>query len=226
MKGHFTRDTFNPLKRFSRVLMQQGRVQLDADWNEQASILLHYLRSLAADLMGPHGGPANVEDLNDPNDPLLQVNCGFEIITDSKQVEHLPVDLDKDSLVTLLNESKPSILIGKGRYYVDGILCENEDYIAFSAQPGPPIATGDLTFENGESYLFYLDVWERHVTYVEDGDKNRASPGIREVALNGPDTATRAQVVWQIRTLQLTDPAGPNTAPGIKGLCRISEVIG
>ena len=35
-RGDFTRDTFNPLKHFSRVLMQQGRVQLDADWNEQA----------------------------------------------------------------------------------------------------------------------------------------------------------------------------------------------
>ena len=30
MKGDFTRITFNPTKHFSRVLMQQGRVQLDA----------------------------------------------------------------------------------------------------------------------------------------------------------------------------------------------------
>ena len=30
MKGDFSRDTFDPLKHFSRVLMQQGRVQLDA----------------------------------------------------------------------------------------------------------------------------------------------------------------------------------------------------
>jgi hypothetical protein len=29
-----------------------GAVQLDADWNEQAAILLHYLQSLAADLIG------------------------------------------------------------------------------------------------------------------------------------------------------------------------------
>ncbi len=32
--------------------MQQGRVQLDADWNEQASILLHLIRRLAADVGG------------------------------------------------------------------------------------------------------------------------------------------------------------------------------
>ena len=60
MKGDFTRNTFDPLKHFTRVLMQQGRVQLDADWNEQAAILLHCLQTLAADLIGPHGGPSDI----------------------------------------------------------------------------------------------------------------------------------------------------------------------
>lgn len=59
MKADLTRRTFYPLKHFTRVLMQQGRVQLDADWNEQTAILLHYLRSLAADLIGSDGGPDN-----------------------------------------------------------------------------------------------------------------------------------------------------------------------
>lgn len=69
MKADLTRDTFDPLKKFTRVLMQQGRVQLDADWNEQASILLHYLRTLAADLIGPAGGPLG--------------NCGFGLSLDA-----------------------------------------------------------------------------------------------------------------------------------------------
>jgi len=46
MKGDFSRDTFDHKKHYRRVLMQQGRVQVDADWNEQASILLHYMQSL------------------------------------------------------------------------------------------------------------------------------------------------------------------------------------
>jgi Family of unknown function (DUF6519) len=58
MKADLTRDTFHPLKHYTRVLTQQGRVQLDADANEQAAILLRYLRELAADLIGPAGGPA------------------------------------------------------------------------------------------------------------------------------------------------------------------------
>src|SRR5215470_10275575 len=65
MKADFTRNTFDPRKHFARVLMQQGRVQLDADWNEQAAILLHYVQTLAADLIGPRGGP--------------KAACGFQI---------------------------------------------------------------------------------------------------------------------------------------------------
>ena len=58
MRGDFSRETFDRVKHFSRVLQQQGRVQLDADWNEQTAIVLHYLRTLAADLIGPFAGPA------------------------------------------------------------------------------------------------------------------------------------------------------------------------
>src|SRR5665213_1393102 len=44
MKGDFTRDTFEPgPAEFYRVMIQQGRVQLDADWNEQIAILLRRL---------------------------------------------------------------------------------------------------------------------------------------------------------------------------------------
>ena len=38
MKGDFTRDTFKKEKHYSGVRMQQGRVQVDADWNEQVDI--------------------------------------------------------------------------------------------------------------------------------------------------------------------------------------------
>ena len=58
MKADLSRDTYRRQYQFARVLMQQGRVQLDADWNEQVSILLDQTRMLAADLIGPHGGPA------------------------------------------------------------------------------------------------------------------------------------------------------------------------
>ena len=59
MKNDITRDTFSPLKHFSRVLMQQGRVQLDADWNEQGAIAARREETTTEDLVGHCGGPAD-----------------------------------------------------------------------------------------------------------------------------------------------------------------------
>jgi hypothetical protein len=47
MKGDFTRMTFDPAKRYIRVFEQQGRVQVDSDWNEMNDIHRHLLRRLA-----------------------------------------------------------------------------------------------------------------------------------------------------------------------------------
>ncbi|RMD96040.1 MAG: hypothetical protein D6816_19455 [Bacteroidetes bacterium] len=158
MKGDFSRNTFDPGKHFARVLMQQGRVQLDADWNEQVAIFWHYLHTLAEDLIGPHGGPKH--------------NLGFKITPNGEG----------------------GFKIGNGRYYVHGLLCENDNpevtYLNQPYYPDPP----DLNFP----CVVYLDVWERHITYIEDDD-------IREKALgiNGPDTATRSQIVWQVKTIPI-----------------------
>ena len=211
MKGDFTRDTFDASKHFTRVLKQQGRVELDADSNEQTAILLHYLRALAADLIGPHGGPADITQTNSQQqEELVKVNCGFEMITTEERIEELPESEEKISeLKELLENSEPPLLVGKGRYYVDGLLCENPDYIAFSAQPGYPFP-GEPEQLNGGSNLVYLDVWERHLTYLEMEDMDGKVVSIRESALNGPDTATRAQLVWQLKT---TDRIGDVDIP-------------
>jgi hypothetical protein len=57
MKGDFTRSTFDKKKHYRRVNMQQGRVQLDSDWNEQASIEEHHLKSFVRDIVGKTGTP-------------------------------------------------------------------------------------------------------------------------------------------------------------------------
>jgi len=57
MAGDYTRFTFDPRKRYSGVLMQQGRVQLDADWNEAIEILQRRVRTMALDTFGPVGLP-------------------------------------------------------------------------------------------------------------------------------------------------------------------------
>jgi Family of unknown function (DUF6519) len=171
MKGDFTRVTFDAARHFSRVLMQQGRVTVDADPNEQSAILLHYVRTLARDLIGPCGGPVDA--------------LGFAL------------DIDPST--------KPATLtIGAGRYYVDGILCENEAPCSYVHQPDFTPAKGDalvaqLEKPTAQAFWLYLDVWETHVTAIED-DR------IREVALGGPDTCTRAKVVWQVKALAHDPP--------------------
>ena len=52
MRGNFARVTFEPLKHFTQVLQNQGRVHLEADWNEQGAIVLHLLRSVVSDIGG------------------------------------------------------------------------------------------------------------------------------------------------------------------------------
>jgi len=88
--------------------------------------------------------------------------------------------------------------IGAGRYYVDGILCENEqDGVPYGQQPDYPGAP-DWTTDLGTAQyaLAYLDVWGRHVTALDD-------PRLREVALGGPDSDTRLKRVWQVKILPL-----------------------
>ena len=57
MKGDFSRQTANPQKHYTAVLMQQGRVQVDADWNEQLAVNQHRTETEAKDMIGPGGVP-------------------------------------------------------------------------------------------------------------------------------------------------------------------------
>jgi len=59
MKSDISRQTFDSRKHYSHVLMQQGRVQLDADWNEQQDILLHRIETQARDMIAPSGVSAD-----------------------------------------------------------------------------------------------------------------------------------------------------------------------
>lgn len=85
----------------------------------------------------------------------------------------------------------------EGRYYVDGILCQLDRTVNYLTQPDfpdPPRLTipprEDLTA------LVYIEVWQRLITYLEDED-------IREVALGGPDTATRVKTIAQVKVATL-----------------------
>ncbi|HEV3198228.1 MAG TPA: DUF6519 domain-containing protein [Bryobacteraceae bacterium] len=178
MTGDYTRFTFKPKKDYSSVLKQQGRVDLDADFNELIEIVDRKWRSESLDIMGDCVVPNTTPDA---------------------------------FLVTPI--SLGDFNIGIGRMYVDGIQSENhglppDQYLAdlgelrgtlpvpYSNQPYlpaplPPV----LAAAPGTTDLVYIDVWQREVTALGD-------PALREIALGGPDTATRIQTAWQVRVLQ------------------------
>lgn len=187
MSGDYSRRRFDPTKHYASVLMQQGRVQLDADWNEMAELFERRFRAERVDTFGrvavPRIGPG------DANNTLA-----FRLFFKAGELQ-----------------------IGRGRMYVDGLLVENhgrlkgqpvfdpvldelrgDDDLPLREQPyfppGAPIPPPDRPF------AVYLDVWRREVTALED-------PGLVEQAL-GIDTTTRTQVAWQARFF-----AHPSLAP-------------
>lgn len=181
MKGDFSRHTFDPARHYSGVRMQQGRVQLDADWNEQVDLARHRVETETVDTVGHCGGP-----LHDAGFRVIPLASAPPGIKTALGIAYPGVPLNTNELVIL-----------PGRYYVDGILVVCEHPVLFGRQPDlpkVPAPTGHGL--PPDQYLVYLDVWERHVTALDD-------PLLREVALGGPDTATRTRTIWQVGALPL-----------------------
>lgn len=147
MNGDITRSTFDPGRPRTSVRHQQGRVLLDAEWNEQRDIDLHDARTTRRDVLG-----RAVVSFADP-DALTFSDDGGDLV------------------------------LHPGDIYVDGVRCT----------PDPDQVLADPPGEDG-SYLAYVDAWERGVTALDD-------PSIREVALGGPDTTTRTELVARVRFL-------------------------
>ncbi|TQM64946.1 DUF6519 domain-containing protein [Humibacillus xanthopallidus] len=192
MHADLTRWTHDPAFAYRSVLLQQGRVLLDSDWNEQAAITAHHDTARTADIVGPSGGPAPLDGGVGP----------FAIV---------------DLTTGLEPSAAPWARLGvtPGHYYVDGVLAESAPDPAHpagagawpladqphrptigsgaGASPGleePPAADGD------GRYAAYLDVFERTVSPDE-------RPELLESALGGPDTAMRQQTAWQVSLTRL-----------------------
>lgn len=212
MQGDFSRLTFDPKKHYRSVRMQQGRVQLDADWNEQIDIFNYYMETQLKDILGPGGAPVAMAGFNittvEISDEATQL-----LLTVPQADQHQQGQKEQ-------KERLPNFSISRGRYYVEGILCENEQDVLFSSQPYYPHA--DAAFK--EQYLVYLDVWQRHVTAFEDAS-------LREIALGGTDTTTRVQTIWQVKLLPIIHERSRNvfgrhtTYEEVMGLSEWKELV-
>lgn len=178
MAGDYTRYTFRPEADRAAVLLQQGRVQLDADWNELAELLDRRWRAETVDIIGRCGVPRTTID-------------GFRIRF-SGTVGVLEIGPGRCYADGLLAENR-----GTGAVQYEPIWGERvgTGWTPYEDQPylrpapaAPPIAGG------GGMNLVYLDVWNREVTAAED-------PSLVEPAV-GVDTAIRIQTVWAVRVIE------------------------
>lgn len=318
MHGDFSRWTHDPTRRYTGVLKQQGRVELDADANEQVAISQHLRRTVTADVVGPTGAPlegggfqvglrgqnggdppeltisagrmyvdgilCQLEDefpitevLEDPrqirlgrlphNDPRFDVrrmvvvliegqlpfptrinavDYQLQVITLSEGVTQPPQDREARLRVVTTYAAQPDYPLGEVsqqtppsavKFPIAEVLADPKQ-IRFDTLPGDDLRFAPqqhlkvevegqdterytihaVDFNNrvltldrnvvlpgngGDAYvladertdLVYLDVWERHITAIED-------PGLRDVALGGPDTTTRQQTICQVKIAQ------------------------
>src|SRR5829696_418398 len=171
MSGDYSRWSFDPQRHFGAVLMQQGRVHTDADWNEWVATILRRVRADSLDTLHP----VFVSD-ETPDAFLIAATGGtFTIGPGRMYVDGILVDNFGDDPVAW--DPAMEELRGQGPV----------DYAAQPFYPDPPALPG------GGEHLVYLKVWQRDVTAVED-------PRIVEPAL-GVDTTTRLQTVWQVKVL-------------------------
>lgn len=184
MSGDYSRESFAPFKDYSGVLMQQGRVQLDADWNELIDIIDRRIRAGTLDTIGLATVPKQTPD-------------GFKILTAGIATIG-PGRIYVDGLLAE-NHGKAHpdpANPGTSHFEFDRVLAElrGTDPVPYDEQPYFPNVSTVAPFpKTGGPHLVYLDVWRREVTYLED-------PGLVEKAV-GVDTTTRTQTVWQVRVL-------------------------
>ncbi|HVV46722.1 MAG TPA: DUF6519 domain-containing protein, partial [Bryobacteraceae bacterium] len=108
-----------------------------------------------------------------------------------------------------------SIQIGAGRYYVEGLLCENPAAVGYLAQPYliDPTATDakmlqDLQNGTASAIQVFLEVWQRLVTPLDD-------PCLLEPALGAADTTARLQTVWRVVASEVAASSAPGqSTPG------------
>jgi len=143
MRGDFSRLTFAEQNHYRRVLMQQGRVEIDADGNEQIAIDDHIAATTTTDVVGQSGYP----------------------------VTSVPSGAPAGGFALGLNTAGTDLTIAPGRMYVDGLLVEIDAQGAtLLSQPDMPGITTAAALGATESgvYVAYLDVWERLITALDN----------------------------------------------------------
>ncbi|MGA1875562.1 MAG: DUF6519 domain-containing protein [bacterium] len=224
MSGDFSRKTFDKKKHYSGVLMQQGRVQLDADWNEQLEIHQHRTETEAKDVIGRCGVPKKedgfkIDIFPDGSDLTISPGriyvdgllCELEITPAPTTYFNQPYYPNPDDTHFMTSPpgsptafppaNLPPIPPPNPRGSQPSLPPANLPPIPPMNPPtrhpmSPPGGYKPVNLQDG-TYLIYLDAWQREISFLDD-------PRIHEVALGEADTTMRVQNVWQVKLLPVT----------------------
>jgi len=188
MSFDISRSTFRPRKNFLGVVMQQGRVQLDSDWNEWQSEFSRRIQAGTLDTVG-----RAVFSASTPN--AFKITAG----TDASGNSTLTIGAGRYYVDGLLAENHGP----EAQAAWDSALAELSGAPAYSTTTAAtnfaqqPFLPGAALPAGNGPFLAYLDVWQRDVTYLED-------PDLIDKAIN-IDTTGRLQTVWQVKLLDLSN---------------------
>ena len=212
-----SRFTFDAWNDYFGVVMQQGRVQLDSDWNEWVGEVMRRLQAGTVDTLGP----AAVPQATTPN--------GFLITPSNNGTTNvLTIGRGRIYVDGLLAENHglptPSPLLwvdGSGSEPAPPVLCwsptlgeltgtSDTPYTQQPYYPSPPALPADAG-----PHVVYLDVWQRELTHLQQPDLIEKAVGV--------DTAERLQTVWQVKVLPDTG-AGTTCATDLNGLLAAAHI--
>lgn len=171
MSFDLSRVRFDARRDFLGVVMQQGRVQLDSDWNEWVAQLARRLQAGTLDTLGGSVVPRITPD-------------GFRIEANGGELTIGPGRIYVDGLLAENHGGTPDAwdpLLSELRGTTPLDYASQTYYFDPSGLP------------EGGPHLVYVDVWQRDLTVLQ-------APDLIEQAV-GVDTTGRRQTVWQVKVL-------------------------
>src|SRR5271165_563283 len=191
-----SRFTFDAWNDYFGVVMEQGRVQTDADWNEWLAEFARRVDAGTLDLLGRAAVPATTPDAFRITIPSgggsISIGCGRMYVDGVLVENHAPYADDAYDMTGAVWD--PALEELSGAPQPPPAAGRSVDFAKQRYFPGASLAG----LADGQ-YLAYLDVWRRPVVYLQDD-------GLVDKAI-GVDTSGRMQTVWQVKLVPVPQGA-------------------
>lgn len=219
MRADLSRDTFDPHHQYAGVVLQQGRVLLDADFNEQADISRARDITSALDTIGRVGVPRSgggfeigswldispgriwvdgVPVDNDPEQTMATATTTTALALSTTTLDGRP--LETGQRLDVLTQPAVTLAVAGVAGAVVTVAAQHGAAIGttVAVRRRPTIAVQPFAFPAGQGaagparYVAMLRARILDAGPVDD-------PSMAESALGGPDTSVRRLTTWQVQ---------------------------